>query len=58
MNDSKDTRSRILDVAEELFSEQGIDRVSIRDLTAVAELNQGGIHYHFGSKEYFDRCGP
>lgn len=51
MNDSKDTRSRILDVAEELFSEQGIDRVSIRDITTVAEVNLGAINYHFGSKE-------
>lgn len=51
MNDSKNTRSRILDVAEELFSEQGIDRVSIRDITAAAEVNLGAINYHFGSKE-------
>lgn len=51
MNDSRDTRSRILDVAEELFSEQGIDRVSIRDITTAAEVNLGAINYHFGSKE-------
>ena len=51
MNEVKDTRSRILDVAEELFSEQGFDRVSIRDITKIAEVNLAAINYHFGSKE-------
>jgi AcrR family transcriptional regulator len=51
MNTSKDTRSRILDVAEQLFSEQGFDRVSIRDITRKARVNLASINYHFGSKE-------
>src|SRR6266704_3149011 len=51
MNELKDTRSRILDVAEELFSEQGFDRVSIRDITNKARVNLAAINYHFGSKE-------
>ena len=46
-----DTRSRILDAAEELFSEQGFDRVSIRDITKRAEVNLAAINYHFGAKE-------
>jgi AcrR family transcriptional regulator len=46
-----DTRSRVLDVAEELFAEQGLDRVSIRDITSLAGVNLAAIHYHFGSKE-------
>ena len=46
-----DTRSRILDVAEELFGEQGLDRVSIRDITRTARVNLASINYHFGSKE-------
>src|SRR5438874_13218778 len=46
-----DTRSRILDVAEELFGEQGLDRVSIRDITRTARVNLAAINYHFGSKE-------
>ena len=45
------TRSRILDVAEELFGEQGLDRVSIRDITKTARVNLAAINYHFGSKE-------
>src|SRR3954464_2865930 len=51
MNTSKDTRSRILDVAEQLFSEQGFDRVSIRNITRTARVNLAAINYHFGSKE-------
>jgi len=51
MKQSKDTRSRILDVAEELFSERGFDRVSIRDITNKARVNLAAINYHFGSKE-------
>ena len=45
------TRSRILDVAEELFGERGLDRVSIRDITRKARVNLAAINYHFGSKE-------
>jgi AcrR family transcriptional regulator len=51
MKPLKDTRSRILDVAEELFSEQGLDRVSIRAITRKAKVNLAAINYHFGSKE-------
>jgi AcrR family transcriptional regulator len=46
-----DTRSRILDRAEELFGERGLDRVSIRDITRRAKVNLAAINYHFGSKE-------
>jgi len=45
------TKSRILDVAEELFGEQGLDRVSVRDITRRARVNLAAIGYHFGSKE-------
>ena len=51
MKQERDTRSRILDVAEELFGERGLDRVSIRDITREAEVNLASINYHFGSKE-------
>src|SRR5207253_1747819 len=46
-----DTKSRILDCAEELFSEQGLDRVSVRDITAAASVNIAAVSYHFGGKE-------
>ena len=51
MKQPRHTRSRILDVAEELFGEQGLDRVSIRDITRTARVNLAAINYHFGSKE-------
>jgi len=34
MKQSERYRSRILDVAEEIISEQGFDRVSVRDITS------------------------
>jgi AcrR family transcriptional regulator len=46
-----DTKSRLLDVAEQLFAEQGISATSLRSITAEAGANQASIHYHFGSKE-------
>ena len=51
MKQLNDTRTRILDVAEELFGERGLDRVSIRDITRNAGVNLAAINYHFGSKE-------
>src|SRR5438034_2210329 len=51
MKDSSETQTRILDVAEELFGEEGIERVSIRDITDKAKVNLAAINYHFGSKE-------
>lgn len=41
----------ILDAAEKLFSEKGVDGVSLRSLTAAAGVNIAAAHYHFGSKE-------
>ena len=51
MKQPGDTRSRILDVAEELFGERGLDRVSIRAITRQAKVNLAAINYHFGSKD-------
>ena len=46
-----DTRSKILDAAELLFGEHGLDRVSIRDITDAAEVNVAAVNYHFGNKD-------
>ena len=46
-----DTKDQILDTAERLFAESGIDAVSLRTITAEASVNLAAIHYHFGSKE-------
>lgn len=44
------TRWAILGAAERLFAQQGIDAVSIRDITNAAQVSTSAIHYHFGSK--------
>jgi AcrR family transcriptional regulator len=45
------TPDRILQAAEHLFSERGIDAVSLREITSAAGVNSAAAHYHFGSKE-------
>jgi AcrR family transcriptional regulator len=46
-----ETRTRLLDAAERLFAERGLDAVSVRDITELADANTAAIHYHFGSKQ-------
>jgi len=46
----KEKRERLLDAAERLFAERGVDAVSVRDITEAADANTASIHYHFGSK--------
>jgi AcrR family transcriptional regulator len=46
-----DTRLRILDAAETLFTEQGLEATTLRQITAAAEANLAAVNYHFGSKE-------
>ena len=48
---SADTKTRILDAAEELFMEHGFEATSLRSLTASAGVNLAAVNYHFGSKE-------
>ncbi len=45
-----DTRTRLLDAAEELFAEHGIEASSMRMITAAAAANLAAVNYHFGSK--------
>lgn len=46
-----DTRVRILDAAELLFTEHGFDATTLRQITAAAGVNLAAVNYHFGSKE-------
>ena len=46
-----ETRTRILDAAEELFMLHGFEGASMRLLTAKAEANLAAVNYHFGSKD-------
>ena len=46
-----ETRTRILDVAEELFMLHGFEGTSMRLLTGKAGVNLAAVNYHFGSKD-------
>lgn len=49
--DHTDTRESLLDAAESLFSEHGIQAASLRQITHLAGANLAAVNYHFGSKE-------
>jgi AcrR family transcriptional regulator len=51
MAQEADTRERLLDVAERMFSEQGYEATSGRQITMEANANIASIHYHFGGKK-------
>ena len=46
-----DTRRRILDTARELFNEQGVHRVGVRDLARATGMSPGNLAYHFATKD-------
>lgn len=48
--DGEATRARILQAAERLFAEHGLDGVSVRTIAAAAHVDVAMIAYHFGSK--------
>jgi AcrR family transcriptional regulator len=45
------TRERILDIALELFTEQGYERTSLRQIAERLGFSKAAIYYHFASKE-------
>src|SRR3954467_8223085 len=57
-------REAILCAAEELFSTNGFNAVSIRDIAQAAGANPGSVTYHFKTKDgllleiYRRHCGP
>jgi AcrR family transcriptional regulator len=46
-----DTRTRIQDVALELFAEQGYERTSLREIAERLGVTKAALYYHFKSKE-------
>ena len=46
-----DTRQRILNVALDLFTEQGYDGTSLREIAEQLGVTKAAIYYHFESKE-------
>ncbi len=46
-----DTKTKILDAAEDLFARNGFHATSLRMITGQAGVNLAAVNYHFGSKE-------
>lgn len=46
-----DKQIEILQVAEQLFAEEGFDGTSVREIAKIANVNVAMISYYFGSKE-------
>jgi AcrR family transcriptional regulator len=46
-----ETRTRILDVAVDLFIEKGYAGTSVRDISERLGMTKGSLYYHFASKE-------
>ncbi len=50
-----ETRSRIIDAAEQVFYVKGVANASLEEIAAAAELTRGAIYWHFKDKaELFD----
>jgi TetR/AcrR family acrAB operon transcriptional repressor len=45
-----ETRARILETAEHIFSEQGVAHTSLQDIAAAASVTRGAIYWHFKNK--------
>jgi AcrR family transcriptional regulator len=45
------TRSRILEIATELFTEQGYDATSLRQIAEQLGFSKAALYYHFKSKD-------
>ncbi|HEX3775110.1 MAG TPA: TetR/AcrR family transcriptional regulator [Polyangiaceae bacterium] len=43
-------KSRLLEAAERVFSEKGLDRAKVEDITTQAGLSKGAFYLHFNSK--------
>ena len=49
---AKDAKTAMIEIAEKLIGERGLDRVSMRDVaTAAGQRNNSAVQYHFGSRD-------
>jgi TetR/AcrR family acrAB operon transcriptional repressor len=47
---AQETRSRILDTAEQVFLDKGVSHTTLDDLAAAAGVTRGAIYWHFRNK--------
>ena len=53
--EAQETRTRILDTAEQIFSEKGVSRTALSDIAEAAGVTRGAIYWHFKNKvDLFD----
>lgn len=45
------TKELLVNAAEQLFAEKGLEGASMRDVTSLAQVNLAAANYHFGGKE-------
>lgn len=51
-SDRRDTKARLMDAGEQLFSRHGLEAVTVRQINRTAgQRNTSSLLYHFGSKE-------
>ena len=51
-SDAAETIENLLNVAERLFAEDGIENVALTGIVAASgQKNRSALHYHFGSRE-------
>ncbi len=50
-HDAGSTRERILDIALDLFIEQGFDKTPLRQIAEKLGFSKAALYYHFASKE-------
>src|SRR5277367_4571154 len=48
---TEETQAKILDAAEEVFSEQGFEKAQLEEVAARAGYTRGAIYAHYSSKE-------
>ncbi len=50
-DESNEAQEKILDVATQIFAEQGFDATSTRSLAEAAQITKGSLHYYVDRKE-------
>lgn len=49
---TRDAKTAMIEIAEKLIGERGLDRVSMRDVaTAAGQRNNSAVQYHFGGRD-------
>lgn len=51
-----ETRTRILEIAQDAILQKGFDATSIEEIVAAAEITKGGFFYHFPDKSALARA--